>query len=65
MPGNYVDQPNIWSVYQRILESQRAEPVSYLNAEPEAFRFTVTAYPGPADISLPVQMGLVVEFLAR
>jgi small subunit ribosomal protein S4 len=67
-PGDVItvrNRTNIRSVYQRILESQRAEPVSFLNPEPEAFRFTVTAYPGPADLSLPVQMGLVVEFLAR
>jgi hypothetical protein len=31
----------------------------------EGLRVTVTGYPGAGDISLPVQIGLVIEFMSR
>ena len=67
-PGDVVsvrDRANIQNVYRPLLEGARAEPSSWINPEPAALRATVTGYPGPADISLPVQIGLVVEFLSR
>jgi small subunit ribosomal protein S4 len=67
-PGDVVTvrpRPNIQNLYRPILEGGRAEPVGWLSAQPEAMRITVDSYPGPADISLPIQIGLVIEFLSR
>jgi small subunit ribosomal protein S4 len=67
-PGDIVtirNRANIQTHYRAMVESQRAEPLTWINIEPETMRILVTGYPGPTDISLPVQIGLVVEFMSR
>lgn len=67
-PGDVLsvrNRPAIEKHYREIVEQLRTEPVPWLSADVERLRVTVTGYPGPQDISLPVQIGLVVEFLSR
>ena len=65
-PGDVVsvrNRPNVQTMYRNLPTG--GESLSWLNVDKEALRITVTGYPGGADISLPVQMGLVIEFMSR
>lgn len=67
-PGDVISvrgRANLESVYRPLFEANRGEPSSWIDPQPESLRAVVTGYPGPSDISLPVQIGLVVEFLSR
>jgi small subunit ribosomal protein S4 len=67
-PGDVItirNRANIQTHYRAMIDSQRAEPLTWINIESETLRIVVTGYPGPTDISLPVQIGLVVEFMSR
>ena len=67
-PGDVVsvrNRANIENLYRPLFEGNRGEPSAWIDPQPESLRAVVTGYPGPSDISLPVQIGLVVEFLSR
>lgn len=67
-PGDVItvrDRAAIRQMYDRIFEAAPTEPVSWIGLEADKLRVVVRGYPGPADISLPVEIGLVVEFLSR
>lgn len=55
------DRPNLRNLYRPILESQSAEPLAWITVEAEPLRATVTALPGPEDVSLPVEVNRVLE----
>ena len=65
-PGDVIsvrNRPNVQVVYRNLPGG--SEGMTWLNPDRDALRITVTGYPGAADISLPVQMGLVMEFMSR
>lgn len=67
-PGDIItvrSRAKLENVYRDIIESERAEPVSWLTVEPDAMRIIVSGYPGAVDISLPVDSTAVVEFMSR
>ncbi|HVJ83339.1 MAG TPA: 30S ribosomal protein S4 [Planctomycetia bacterium] len=67
-PGDTITirgRANLAQVYRQLVEAQRSEPLGWLSVDTESMRITVTGYPGPGDISLPVQIGLVIEFMSR
>ena len=67
-PGDTIevrDRTNLQNVYREIVDSQGAEPMAWVTTEEDKLRATVTGYPGPSDISLPVEVGTVIEFMSR
>lgn len=67
-PGDVISvrsNSKLQEVYRAIVEGLRADPITWVHFEPEALRATVTGYPGKVDISLPVEIGLVIEFMSR
>ncbi|MGL4463879.1 MAG: 30S ribosomal protein S4 [Planctomycetia bacterium] len=67
-PGDVVQvrpRGNLQNNYKLIADAGTSQAVPWLNADVEALKVTVLGYPGPQDISLPVEVGLVVEFLSR
>lgn len=67
-PGDVITirpRKNLQDMY-KILGSQRtSEPVDWIAFDFETLRATMTGAPGPSDISLPVDVNMVVEFLSR
>jgi small subunit ribosomal protein S4 len=67
-PGDVVavrKRTNLQTHYRELLESSEMDPASWLALSPEQLECTVLGYPGPEDISLPVEVAQVVELLAR
>ncbi len=67
-PGDVVTvrpRSAIQEVYRNIIESTRVEPVNWVNFDPNELTATVNGYPGPQDISLPVDVTAVIEFMSR
>ncbi|MFO0946340.1 MAG: hypothetical protein U1D30_10390 [Planctomycetota bacterium] len=66
-PGDVITvvQVKLQGVYQAIIDGLKADPIPWVNFEADALRATVTGYPGKTDISLPVEIGLVIEFMSR
>lgn len=67
-PGDVVtvrNRTNLQNVYREILESGSSEPAGWLAVDAEQLQVVVIGYPGPDDISLPVEIAQVIEFLAR
>lgn len=68
-PGDVVTvrpKEKIENVYRGIIANSDAPPaVEWLSVDTESLRITVQGLPGPSDISLPVDVNIVVEFLSR
>lgn len=67
-PGDVItvrNRKNLQNIYRMYVDSISNELVSWIAFEPEPMRATVTGFPGAADISLPVQIAQVVEFMSR
>lgn len=67
-PGDVItvrERKNLHNVYRDLAEDSNSEPVGWINFEPQNLRAIVNGYPGASDISLPVEVGLVVEFMSR
>jgi len=67
-PGDVIEvrkRKNLENYYSLVLESGRPEPVGWLATDEDGLRVTVVGYPGPQDISLPVDILSVVEFMSR
>ena len=67
-PGDVISvrpRANIQGVYSGILTESNAEPVEWISFDAETLSITVQGNPGASDISLPVDMNTVVEFLSR
>lgn len=67
-PGDVIevrDRDNLVTHYSLVVESTRGEPAGWLHTDTDALRATVVGYPGHDDISLPVDILAVVEFMSR
>ena len=67
-PGDVVtvrNRKNLLNLYRGVSADQAAEPLDWVAFDPETLRATVQGNPGPSDISLPVDVNMVVEFLSR
>jgi small subunit ribosomal protein S4 len=58
-------RPNVQNLYRGINEETEATGLDWLAFETDTLRATVQGLPGPSDISLPVDVNVVVEFLSR
>jgi small subunit ribosomal protein S4 len=56
---------NLQTVYRSYLQESQAQPIDWLAVDTETLRATVQGLPGPSDVSLPVDVHTVVEFLSR
>ncbi len=56
---------NLQEVYRSMAEEFTGEPLDWVSFDKETLRATVQNLPGPSDISLPVDVNTVVEFLSR
>ena len=56
---------NLQTIYRTNMEETQAEPMEWLAVDRETVRATLQGLPGPSDVSLPVDVNMVVEFLSR
>jgi small subunit ribosomal protein S4 len=67
-PGDVVTvrpRSNLYAVYRSLADESETQPADWLTVDRETLRATVQGLPGPSDISLPVDINTVVEFLSR
>ncbi len=48
-----------------IANSDSSQPVEWLGVDVESLRININGLPGPSDLSLPVDVNIVVEFMSR
>jgi small subunit ribosomal protein S4 len=56
---------NLQTIYRSQIEANQSQPVDWLAVDVTTLRATVQGLPGSSDISLPVDVNTVVEFLSR
>lgn len=56
---------NLQTIYRSNMEETQVEPMEWLGVDRETIRATLLGLPGPSDVSLPVDVNVVVEFLSR
>lgn len=67
-PGDVVTirpKEPIFNLYKAAAEASNTETPDWISFDGESLRISMLGLPGPADISLPVEVNIVVEFLAR
>ena len=67
-PGDVITvrpRPNLQVFYRSQLEENQGQPIEWLTIDAETLRATMQGQPGPSDISLPVDVNTVIEFLSR
>jgi len=67
-PGDVISirgKEKVQNLYRGLLTDSQAEPTDWMSSDPETLSISVQGLPGPSDISLPVDMNTVVEFLSR
>jgi small subunit ribosomal protein S4 len=67
-PGDVITvrrRENLLNAYRGISAEGSANTPDWITFDPETLRATVQGAPGPDDISLPVDVNMVVEFLSR
>src|SRR5690606_31871031 len=68
-PGDVVSvkkRANVEELYKGIMESQSPNPPDWITFDQTNMSFTVSSLPDPkADVSLPVEIGPVIEFMSR
>lgn len=68
-PGDVITiraKEKIENLYRAVIaNSDSTQPVEWLSVDPESLRINVQGMPGPSDISLPVDVNIVVEFMSR
>ena len=67
-PGDIItvrDRENLLVFYRVMAENNSPETPDWVTFDVETLRVTVLGAPGPSDISLPVDVNMVVEFLSR
>jgi small subunit ribosomal protein S4 len=52
-------------LYRSVVADSSNEPVDWIAFDAETLRATVVGLPGPHDISLPVDVNMVIEFMSR
>ena len=56
---------NLQAVYRELMENSQSESMEWLAVDTETCRASMLGLPGPSDVSLPVDVNMVVEFLSR
>ena len=56
---------NLLELYKRLLAEGGGNTPDWITVEADTLRVTVQGLPGPEDVSLPVDVNMVVEFLSR
>lgn len=56
---------NLLNLYRFLSDESQGEPVDWVTFDADTLRATVQGMPGPSDISLPVDVNVVIEFLSR
>ena len=56
---------NLLSLYSRLAAEESGEPLDWVTFDAETLRATVQGLPSASDISLPVDVNTIVEFLSR
>ncbi len=67
-PGDVVTvrpRKNLHELYRRLSGESEGEPSSWITFDVETLRATISSEPQAEDISLPVNVRMVVEFLSR
>ncbi len=67
-PGDVITvrpRENLLTFYRAMSAENETQPVEWLTFDAETLRATVQGLPGPSDISLPVNVNLVTEFMQR
>ncbi len=67
-PGDVITirgREKIQHLYQHASSDSNAEPLDWVSFDSETLRATVQGLPGPSDISVPVDINVVVEFMSR
>ena len=67
-PGDVITiRPNekIFALYKSVVGEGNNQTPDWITFDTETLRATMIGLPGPADFSLPVEVNIVVEFLAR
>lgn len=67
-PGDVItvrNRQNLLLLYRGMSEHSSGESLDWVAFDAETLRATVQGLPGPSDISLPVDVNMVVEFLSR
>jgi len=67
-PGDVItvrDRDNVKNYYRSILSENSPEPLDWVTLDAESLQATVQRQPGREDISLPVDINVVVEFMSR
>lgn len=56
---------NVQTVYRSILAEGNSQPLDWLTVDAENLTVNVVGLPGRSDVSLPVDVNVVVEFMSR
>jgi small subunit ribosomal protein S4 len=67
-PGDVIEvrrRKNLENYYSLVIEAGRPDSAGWLTVDEDALRVVVVGYPGHDDISLPVDILSVVEFMSR
>ena len=67
-PGDVITvrrRNNLLQMYQMLSSESSGETLDWVTFDNETLRATVQGNPGPSDVSLPVDVNMVVEFLSR
>jgi len=67
-PGDKItirNRPNLKKLYAELAQAPRPEGTGWLSFDTDGLEAQVAGLPGPEDISLPVEINLVVAFLSR
>ena len=59
------NRENLLTAYRGLCDQSQGERLEWVMFDPDTLRATVQGTPGPSDISLPVDVNMVVEFLSR
>jgi small subunit ribosomal protein S4 len=67
-PGDVITvrpRENLLNMYRYLADESQGESLDWVSFDSDTLRATVQGQPGPSDISLPVDMNVVIEFLSR
>ena len=67
-PGDVItvrSRDNLLNFYRDLSEQNSADPLDWVTFDAETLRATVQGNPAASDISLPVDVNMVVEFMSR
>jgi len=67
-PGDVItvrDRENLKTLYRSVVDNNSVEPLDWVTFDTNALQAIVQGLPGASDISLPVDVNMVVEFMSR